>query len=218
MAKKAAKFYDFIKKPGQGWKRVRWNKKYLHNDKTSKRIRSVAKRSGYKYKRLRAVPDPPLRVVSRAAWGARKTSLSPASWTTGTTAWVHHTVNAVRPGLGDMKGALMREMQGQHLAQGWSDIGYNYVIFPDGTVYEGRGYGKHGAHNPNHNSEPGIAFIGNFMVDEPSKAAMRAFGQLLEALKLEGEIRPHRATYATACPGDNLVSAMKRAYVSRFRA
>lgn len=29
---------------------------------------------------------------------------------------------------------------------GWADIGYNFCIGDPGQVYEGRGYGRHGAH------------------------------------------------------------------------
>lgn len=35
---------------------------------------------------------------------------------------------------------------------GWSDIGYNFVVGEDGLVYEGRGWSTVGAHAPNFNS------------------------------------------------------------------
>jgi peptidoglycan recognition protein len=35
-----------------------------------------------------------------------------------------------------------------NLIQGWSDIGYNFIVGEDGNVYEGRGWTKVGAHAP----------------------------------------------------------------------
>lgn len=47
--------------------------------------------------------------------------------------------------------------------KGWSDIGYNFVIGEDGNVYEGRGWGKKGAHSIPFNSKSiGICIIGNY--------------------------------------------------------
>jgi N-acetylmuramoyl-L-alanine amidase len=41
----------------------------------------------------------------------------------------------------------MRNIQNFHMnTNGWADIGYNFCIGDPGQVYEGRGYGRHGAH------------------------------------------------------------------------
>lgn len=48
--------------------------------------------------------------------------------------------------------------------KGWNDIGYNFVVGEDGNVYEGRGWGTHGAHSTSYNSKSiGICIIGNFV-------------------------------------------------------
>lgn len=48
-----------------------------------------------------------------------------------------------------------------HKAQGWSDIGYHYVIDIDGTIEAGRTIEKAGAHCSGHNAESiGICYIG----------------------------------------------------------
>lgn len=50
-----------------------------------------------------------------------------------------------------------------HIAQGWSDIGYHYVIYRDGTIHNGRDVDLVGAHcNKNgHNQHSiGICYIG----------------------------------------------------------
>ena len=35
---------------------------------------------------------------------------------------------------------------------GWDDIGYNFLVGEDGYIYEGRGWGKVGAHTRHHNA------------------------------------------------------------------
>lgn len=45
----------------------------------------------------------------------------------------------------------------------WEDIGYTFLVGEDGNIYEGRGWGKHGAHSIPYNSKSiGICMIGNF--------------------------------------------------------
>jgi N-acetyl-anhydromuramyl-L-alanine amidase AmpD len=48
-----------------------------------------------------------------------------------------------------------------HLSRGFSDIGYHYVIYRDGTIHEGRNISSAGAHCTNHNAHSiGIAYVG----------------------------------------------------------
>lgn len=48
-----------------------------------------------------------------------------------------------------------------HKARGFSDIGYHYIIQPDGTIQEGRPLSKIGAHTIGHNRYTiGIAYVG----------------------------------------------------------
>ena len=45
--------------------------------------------------------------------------------------------------------------------RGWSDIGYQYVVYLDGTVHEGRNVDISGAHCVDHNAHSiGIAYVG----------------------------------------------------------
>jgi len=63
---------------------------------------------------------------------------------------------------------------------GWADIGYNFLVAEDGSVYEGRGWDTVGAHTYGYNSVSiGIAFIGNFSYRKPSAAALNAAKQLI---------------------------------------
>jgi N-acetylmuramoyl-L-alanine amidase len=48
-----------------------------------------------------------------------------------------------------------------HKQRGWSDIGYHYVVYLDGTIHEGRPIERSGAHVKSHNKNSiGICYIG----------------------------------------------------------
>lgn len=56
---------------------------------------------------------------------------------------------------------------------GWDDIGYNWLIDPNGVVYEGRGSGAQGAHFSCMNGGTvGICMIGDFRDQPPTQAAI----------------------------------------------
>lgn len=55
----------------------------------------------------------------------------------------------------------VEQIRKQHKAQGWSDIGYHYIIYRDGTVNIGRDVDISGAHCVDHNAHSiGIAYVG----------------------------------------------------------
>ena len=59
--------------------------------------------------------------------------------------------------------------------KGYSDVGYNYFIDMDGTIYEGRGLRVEGGHTHRYNCDAyGVAFLGNFVDKSPSNAAISA--------------------------------------------
>ncbi len=112
---------------------------------------------------------------------------------------------------------------------GWDDIGYNWLIDPNGILYEGRPDGYQGAHFSCINENTvGICVIGNYTHVPPSSQAMQTLTQLLahEAtnhdINAEGRsfhttgdfllenIAGHRdsegsgqACSSTVCPGDS---------------
>ena len=48
-----------------------------------------------------------------------------------------------------------------HKQRGWSDIGYHYVVYLDGTVHEGRPIERSGAHTKSQNKNSiGVCYIG----------------------------------------------------------
>ena len=56
----------------------------------------------------------------------------------------------------------VEQIRREHMSQnGWSDIGYHYVIYRDGTIVRGRSVDKVGAHVSGYNAHSiGIAYVG----------------------------------------------------------
>ena len=46
----------------------------------------------------------------------------------------------------------VEQIRKMHLARGFSDIGYHYVIYRDGSIHKGRDEAKSGAHCTGHNT------------------------------------------------------------------
>jgi N-acetylmuramoyl-L-alanine amidase len=125
---------------------------------------------------------------------------------------VHHTAdNGVEAhATVEEEYAYLRRIEEYHIrTRGYKAIGYNYLVFPSGRVYEGRGFGKLGAHTLGHNTDVGVCFVGNFQHQEPTEAALRAERKLRRRLRLHGvrlgKREPHRETFPTSCPGDNIM-------------
>lgn len=97
-----------------------------------------------------------------------------------------------------------------HLARGFSDIGYHYVIYRDGSINKGRDESKIGAHCTGHNSHSiGICYIGGCASDGKTPKDTRTDAQksslieLLRELKRKypiAKIYPHYKFAAKACP------------------
>ena len=97
-----------------------------------------------------------------------------------------------------------------HLQRGFSDIGYHYVIHPDGKVEEGRDVNIAGAHCSGHNSKSiGICYIGGMTADNKKAKDTRTEEQRTMLLWLlvkmrnlypSAKIHGHRDFAAKACP------------------
>ncbi len=97
-----------------------------------------------------------------------------------------------------------------HLARGFSDIGYHYVIYRDGSINKGRDESKIGAHCTGHNSHSiGVCYIGGCAKDGKTPKDTRTDAQkksllvLLRELKTKypkATIHGHREFANKACP------------------
>ena len=123
---------------------------------------------------------------------------------------IHHTGN---PSDDDLSAA---EIDASHKGQGWTCIGYHYVIRKDGTVEQGRPHWTVGAHAYGHNSYTiGIHVCGNFEEAEPTPAQIESAAMLLANLCTDyglpidrDHVVGHRELMSTACPGEYLYEMM----------
>lgn len=124
---------------------------------------------------------------------------------------VHHTAGGAKRTLLAAKREL-RNIQRQHMdAQGWSDIGYNFIIDRWGRVWEGRGLFRVGAHTAGQNTNTiGVSFMGNYENLRLNARQIRAYEALVKRLHERGvrfeQVKGHNQMpdQATACPGKNI--------------
>ena len=123
-------------------------------------------------------------------------------------------------------------------SNGWDDIGYNYLIAANGSIYKGRDPEKidieqdnvQGAHFCGKNAGTmGVCLIGDLQTNEPTDTQLNALIHLLKwkvkksALaplrfkehpkpgdKLLSVIAGHRDGCSTLCPGDNLYKRLSQ--------
>ena len=94
---------------------------------------------------------------------------------------------------------------------GWSDIGYHFIITDDGTIHEGRPLSKIGAHTKGKNRYSiGICVVGNTSIIAPSMTQMEQLTLLMSALRHDFQLEPeniygHREYGNTECPGSFLI-------------
>ena len=183
-----------------------------------------------------AITYGPVVIRSRTEWGSPDGAGSrwTPAYTTVTHEVVHHTAgsNAIT----DWENEVRNIWFFHTVTRGWGDIGYNFLIDPNGVIYEGRagGLGAIGAHFSCRNSNTvGVALMGDFTSVEPTAAALRSLDGLLEELARRhaldlGATRVHTPTATplptvishrdgnslpgsctiTSCPGDRLYALL----------
>ena len=102
------------------------------------------------------------------------------------------------------------QIKSWHLQRGFSDIGYHYVIYRDGSIHIGRDESVIGAHCTGHNTNSiGVCYIGGCASDGKTPKDTRTTEQkqslvkLLKELKTkypQASIHGHRDFSSKACP------------------
>jgi N-acetylmuramoyl-L-alanine amidase len=126
------------------------------------------------------------KIVPRSGWNANEKIVraAPRYAPVLRFAIVHHTAgsSSYRP---EESAAIVRGIELYHVkANGWNDIGYNFLVDRYGQVFEGRGGGVQrnviGAHAEGFNTgSVGIALIGTYSSKAPTADAENALGALL---------------------------------------
>ena len=165
----------------------------------------------------------PVAIRSRSIWNARpiRSNINRMSRIHKIT--VHHTGDKYHSaGSASTSAHEIKAIQKYHQQQnGWADIGYHYIVDPNGRVWEGRPIRYQGAHaRGRHNvGNIGVVLLGNFLIQKPSRRQLDALEQLVVQLCREYRVPRHQVhTHSellngeTKCPGP-VVSR----WIERFR-
>jgi N-acetylmuramoyl-L-alanine amidase-like protein/type IX secretion system substrate protein/Big-like domain-containing protein len=172
--------------------------------------------------------------VSRKDWGSPQDEhVSSRSLTPVTHLIIHHSAAHT---VATDYAAVVRTYWNWHVnGNGWDDIGYNWLVDPNGVLYKGRAWKSEtqenvlGAHNSSKNSgTTGICFIGNYVSSIPSDAGLDKIASIAAFLSDKYGINPTGKSYhaaiekendnitghgqsggGTACPGTQVINRMQ---------
>jgi hypothetical protein len=152
---------------------------------------------------IAAVGKPP--VVSRTAWGSpdgQHSRVRPVYYPVNHMV-VHHTADPNTLGRTERDwSARVRAIWSFHTyTRGWGDIGYNYLVDPNGVIYEGRAGGDDvvGFHDSANYGSMGVAMIGTFSHVEPTPPAQAGLVNLLAWKAAQKDIDPLGRSYYYGC-------------------
>lgn len=163
-----------------------------------------------------------MKLITRAQWGARSWKQPNGSITySGARKGVkiHYLGTAYPSRLHDQCATFVRAIQNQHMnGNGWSDIGYSFLVCEHGYVFEGRGLQRRNSGNGNttlNNAHYAVcALLGSSGLTDPTDAQLHGLRDAVEHCRSKGpagsEIRGHRDGYATVCPGGPLYAWVNR--------
>ncbi|SEG83555.1 N-acetylmuramoyl-L-alanine amidase [Actinacidiphila yanglinensis] len=136
-------------------------------------------------------------VILRAGWHADEKDVRPGLVYDRSVraVFVHHTDN---PNDYDCKKDVPRmlvALEQRHIALGWDDLGYNFIVDRCGGIYEGRtGSAERdvrGAHSEGFNNDTvGIAALGNFGAGQKVPVPMLEAIAEIAAWKLDPDVNP----------------------------
>ncbi|MEM7306878.1 MAG: peptidoglycan recognition family protein [Planctomycetota bacterium] len=166
-------------------------------------------------------------VRTRSTWGARPSMPGRLTPQRGryTRITVHHSAPPQPLPVGASAAVYadeIRRLQRYHMDQvtpRCGDIGYHFLIDPNGAIYEGRSLRWQGAHagGSNNVDNIGICVLGDFRHKLPTEQALATLERLIEDLRTRQgiprdsrHIVGHQELKATACPGDRLMGWLER--------
>ncbi|XP_013145004.1 PREDICTED: peptidoglycan-recognition protein LC-like isoform X1 [Papilio polytes] len=158
-----------------------------------------------------------LRIVSRTDWLAQPVE-GPLDKIVQPVPWVIITHTATESCYIQSQCVLaVRLIQSFHIeSRKWFDIGYNFLVGGDGSVYFGRGWNYIGAHTKGYNKYSiAIAFIGTFNNEPPPKQQIDACKKLIKhgveigVITKDYKLFAHRQLMSTLSPGDKLFDIIK---------
>ncbi|XP_033730051.1 peptidoglycan-recognition protein SC2-like [Pecten maximus] len=164
-----------------------------------------------------------LNIITRDSWGAKQPRKRVSMITPVDYFIIHHSAgfldNRACDNLLDCIEEV-KDIQKEHMDNGYVDIGYHYLIGGDGSVFEGRGWQYEGAHAFSYynNISIGVCLIGNFNGKKPTNKATTALSKLNTCLQRIGKLNlthsvyGHRDVRQTECPGDKYYPTLKETF------
>lgn len=171
-------------------------------------------------------------ICTRACWGASAPSGGISQMSALTRAIVHHTAGNEFNTTGyEASKANVRAIQNYHKnTNGWSDIGYHFLIDKFGYIFEGRSGSMssrpRGAHDGDNTNSFGFTLMGYFHPNVNNVPTTAMLNSLYDVIAWRmpsgwtaygspggsygslghnvGRIDGHRRVKSTACPGDNV--------------
>ena len=172
--------------------------------------------------------------VTRKDWGCPQSEhVNSRSLTNVTHLIIHHSAGSTTSN--DFAAVVLSYWDYHVNSNGWDDIGYNWLVDPNGVLYKGRAWKSEteenvmGAHNSGKNSNTaGICFIGNYVSSIPSDLGLNKIAELSAFLCDKYKIDPISESYhaaiervndnidghgqsggGTACPGTQLINRLQ---------
>ena len=208
------------------------NFSFISPGKTSKTIIEERIKQSKSSITLEGVVRPAM--VLRAEWGCPQPEhVSSRVLTNVTHLIIHHSAgNTTSP---DFAAVVLAYWDYHVNTHGWVDIGYNWLVDPNGVLYKGRAWKSAtqenviGAHNSGHNSNTsGICFIGNYVTNVPSDTGLTKLAEISAFLCFKFGIDPLGQSYhssinqindnitghgqsggGTSCPGTQIINRMQ---------
>jgi hypothetical protein len=160
-------------------------------------------------------------LVSRSEWGAR-----PYRTPSGATRYsrprrgvkLHYLGTGYEDRPHSACAPYVRMLQASHMdGNGWSDIGYSFVVCTHGSVFEGRGLDRrnsaNGSTSLNEECYAVCLLVGSSGLTEPTDAQLHGARDAIDYCRAEGPagdwLGGHRDGYATTCPGDAIYAWVK---------
>ncbi|MEN9935397.1 MAG: hypothetical protein RLZZ387_1976 [Chloroflexota bacterium] len=144
-------------------------------------------------------------VVSRTQWGSPdgQSSRATVKYAATTHIVVHHTADSstLLPGQTSWAARVRAIWSFHAITRGWGDIGYNYLIDPNGVIYEGRAGGDDavGFHDTGNFGSMGVAMLGTYTSAAPAQATLDSLVRLMAWKADQKDIDPNGRSYYRGC-------------------
>ncbi|GAC1545105.1 MAG: N-acetylmuramoyl-L-alanine amidase [Herpetosiphon sp.] len=149
--------------------------------------------------------------VSRWEWGGQEVADNsvPAAYYRADHLVVHHTADSTTlyPGEKSWADRVLAEWRFHTYpsGRGWGDVGYNWLIDPDGVIYEGRRGSSEmdrdsvGFHDTANYGSMGVVLLGTYDVVSPSGAMQDSLIRLLAWKSQQRHIDPYGSSFYYGC-------------------